>query len=100
MSYAHKDIKRMIFYNKLKKSDILNEWINNNLFMKFFNKTGQNIKAGLVYGLHYLKTNDDYNLLLLQKQQEQQSILWQQKQQQEEQSKQEQLKEEQSKQEQ
>ena len=66
LSYSHLDpTKRKIFANRLSKSSIVDNYVNDNVVFKLFQKANSNIKFACVYGLHYFKTNDDYERLLL-----------------------------------
>lgn len=58
-------VKRRIFANKLQESTTINNYVNNNVLLRIFNKANENIKFGLVYGMKYLQTNSDYDQLLM-----------------------------------
>lgn len=64
MTHFH-PIKRQIFAQRLQNSGIVNEYVNNNLIYQFFNKANASLKFGVVYGVNYLQTNDDYNRLCM-----------------------------------
>lgn len=63
MPHTH-PIKRKIFAQKLKNSEIVNSFVDNNVIFKLFNRVNENLKFGVVYGLKYLQTHDDYNNLV------------------------------------
>lgn len=76
-------IKRKLFHQRLARSEIVDDYLNHSIILQYFNETNRHLKFALAYGLNYLRTNDDYeNLLLLQQIRAQQSHQPQQQQQQ------------------
>lgn len=61
-------VKRRIFANKLQQSRTVNNYVDNNLVLRMFNKANENLKFGVVYAIKYLETNKDYDSLLLMQQ--------------------------------
>lgn len=57
-------IKRQIFAQKLQKSEIVNNYVDNNIIFRLFNRANENIKFGVIYGMSYLSTNSDYDRLV------------------------------------
>jgi predicted phosphohydrolase len=64
MTHFH-PVKRQLFANRLHNSGIVEDYVNNNLIFRAFNKANANIKFGIVYGINYLQTNNDYDRLVL-----------------------------------
>lgn len=68
-------VKRQIFARKLNQSEIINDYLDNNLLLRFFSRANQNLKFAVVYGLKYMQTHDDYEkLVLMLKEQESRQI--------------------------
>ena len=68
-------VKRQIFANKLQQSTTINNYVNNNILLRMFNKANENLKFGVVYGMKYVQTNSDYErLLMIQKLQQEQAL--------------------------
>ncbi len=66
LAMPHTDpIKRQIFSNRLGQSEVVNNFINDNIMYKFFNYANSNIKFAFVYGINFVETNNDYNKLIL-----------------------------------
>ena len=68
-------VKRQIFANKLQQSTTINNYVNNNILLRMFNKANENLKFSVVYGMKYVQTNSDYErLLMIQKLQQEQAL--------------------------
>jgi hypothetical protein len=48
--------RRIIFQNLLRESKTVNNYVDDNVLFKMFNRANQNIKFGVVYSLKYLQT--------------------------------------------
>ena len=73
MAHTH-PIKRQIFSNKLQNSKTINNFVDNNIILRIFNRANENIKFAVVYRMKYLETNKDYEtLLVVQKLREEQA---------------------------
>lgn len=64
--------KRKLFHYKLATSDTINNYVNDNVLFRCFNRTNNHLKFGAVYALKYLQTNAEYNAFLKQREQQQQ----------------------------
>jgi hypothetical protein len=65
-------IKRKLFERRLKQSEIINNYVDNNVIFQLFNSANENLKAITVYGINYFQTNSDYNTLVYEAQARQQ----------------------------
>lgn len=73
MAFTQKHpIKRKIFAGRLNESEIVHEYIENNMLYHLFSKANNTIKFACIYGINYIQANTDYeNYVLLTQQQKQ-----------------------------
>ena len=57
--HTHPD-KNKIFKFKLQQSDTINNYVNDNILFRFFNKANGHFKFGAMYTIKYLQTHKEY----------------------------------------
>lgn len=60
MPHTHPD-KKKIFKYKLSNSEVINQYVDDNVIFRFFNKANSHIKFGTLYAIKYLQTHREYN---------------------------------------
>lgn len=59
IAHTHPD-KNKIFKYKLQKSDTINNYVNENVIYRLFNRANSHLKFGTLYTLKYLQTHKEY----------------------------------------
>ena len=57
--HTHPD-KNKIFKYKLQQSETVNNYVNDNVIFRFFNKANSHFKFGAIYTIKYLQTHKEY----------------------------------------
>lgn len=64
------EVRRRIFHRLLAKSDTVNNYVDDNVMFRFFNKANCNIKFGTVYALKYMQTFNLHRQYLIELEEE------------------------------
>lgn len=67
MPHTHPD-KKKIFKYKLSNSEVINQYVDDNVIFRFFNKANSHMKFGTLYAIKYLQTHREYNEYMKQRQ--------------------------------
>lgn len=59
MAHTHPD-KHKIFKHKLNHSKTVNDYVNDNVLFRFFNRANGHFKFGTIYAIKYLQTHNEY----------------------------------------
>lgn len=52
--------RRMLFHQKLRESETVSEYLNENVLFRWFNRANSHLKFGTIYGIKYLQTLGEY----------------------------------------
>ena len=55
--------RRRIFHAKLKESQTISDYLNENVLFRWFNKANSHVKFTTIYGIKYLQTLSEYQQL-------------------------------------
>ena len=59
MTHTHPD-KHKLFKHKLNNSKTVNDYVNDNVLFRFFNRANGHIKFSTIYAIKYLQTHNEY----------------------------------------
>ena len=52
--------RRELFHHKLKQSQTVNDYLNENVLFRWFNRANNHVKFSAIYGIKYLQTLSEY----------------------------------------
>jgi hypothetical protein len=63
LPHTHPD-KRKIFHHILHQSETVNNYVDDNVLYRFFNRANGHMKFGVVYGMKYIQAQTIYDQIL------------------------------------